>query len=315
MFLLGKGVEKEKTKRVDEKELVYGCAQNIFRGFEKHGSRIRNLANSENHIHFFWRTCMGKTSSGRHERQFVVFKASVLQWYTQERWDAVFPYITGEKYSRRFIEHFTTEFARSHKCEYTVTDGFTGEVFIFNVYHSAQTVLAGVHKRNMDPFGRRNKNAENNGKFTHGFGDKKALVSVCELIFFRWWLDYKVGDYVDAHFAEISADMSKLSKVKRGTTKKKQEDFADTTLLGEIHIEMPTDEARMDALLALPLLEQTPTGLPVQLLNDVNPFHDEYWKSSVADRMQHPKKRRKRYRESKVNMALKIGDVELQAAI
>lgn len=246
---------------------------------------------------------MGRSSKGRHERQFPVFKASVLQWYTPKNWDRVYPYLTGEKYSRRFIEHFTTEYARSHNCEYPMTDPFTGEVYNFNVYHSAQTVLSGVHKRHMDPFGRRNRNAANNGKFLHGFGDKKYLVSVCELVFFRWWLKNNVGDYVDKHADEIREDMAKMSRIKREASR--------PATVEEVIIELPEEMQ----VLARQQQEETKdettlheTRLQVSTASDVvatdNPFHDEYWQASVDERMQQPKKRRKRYRESVVDMVM-----------
>lgn len=221
---------------------------------------------------------MPRGSKGKHERQFPVFKASVLQWYTPERWERVYPYLQCKTFSRRFLEHFITEYARSHSCTYPLTDPLTGEVFNFNVYHSAQTVLAGVHKRHMDPFGRKNKNAADNGRFVHGFGDKVCEVSVCELVFFRWALKHNVMKYAEEHADEIRADMASMARVKR----------VHPVSVEQIIIEVP----------------QAPT----------NPLQDIYWEDSVKECMQQPKRRRKRYRESTVDMVMN-NKCELTAAI
>lgn len=236
---------------------------------------------------------MGKSSQGKHKRQFPVFKQSVLDWYTEQRWNEVYSYLIGERFSRRFIEHFITEYSRTHTCEYPLADEFTGDVFSFNVYHSAQTVLSGVHKRHMDPFGRKNKNAENNGRFIYGFGEKRCEVSVCELIFFRWAYQNKVMEYVAEHEEEIKADMSRMAKEKRETVQKLKNMLSDAE---EVIVEMP-----------MPL---TTTSN----IQERNPFHDKYWKGAIDEKMQQPKRKRKRYRESSVDMLMN-NDIEIKAAL
>lgn len=229
---------------------------------------------------------------GKHERQFSLFKESVLAWYTAERWDKIYPYITGKVFSRRFIEHFITEYARSHTCEYTLTDEFTGDVFNFNVYHAAQTVLIGTHKRHMDPFGRKNRDAADNGQFEFGFGEKKALVSVCSLVFFRWAHKHKIMEYAHEHEDDIRRDMNALTLLKRHAS-------SSTTTnaivpVDEIEIELPLAKTRDDAAAC--------------------PLKDEYWQAAVEECMQRPRKRRKRYRECAVDMI--VNDAcEIQARV
>lgn len=236
---------------------------------------------------------MGKSSQGKHKRQFPVFKQSVLDWYTEPRWNDVYPYLVGERFSRRFIEHFITEYSRTHTCEYPLADAFTGDVFSFNVYHSAQTVLAGVHKRHMDPFGRKNKNAENNGRFVFGYGDKRCEVSVCELIFFRWAHQNRVMEYAAQHEDAIKADMSRMAREKR--------DYLKSVLSAaeEIIVEMSP--------------QQQPLTAAVVVAN-VHPLHDEYWQGAIDEKMQQPKRKRKRYRESAVDMLMNDA-VEIKAAL
>lgn len=216
-------------------------------------------------------------AAAKHARHYEVFKASVLKWYTRERWMAVFPYINGDVFSRRFIEHFITEYARSHCCEYPLKDPFTGDVTVFNVYHSAQTVLAGVHKRHMDPFGRRNNNAENGGKFPFGYGKHVCTVSVCVLVFFRWALKHNVLEYAKEHQEDIKKDMADMARFKR----------TDSRRVEEVVIELPENsEVSSTAAAAL------------------HPLQDEYWQESTSERKQQPKKKRKRYRESAVSMVM-----------
>jgi len=266
---------------------------------------------------------MGRSAHGKHERQFPVFKQSVLSWYTPERWAAVYPYISGAVFSRRFIEHFITEYSRSHSCEYPLTDPFTGDVFTFNVYHAAQTVLLGVHKRHMDPFGRRNREADENGRFEFGYGEQRALVSVCALVFFRWAIKHRVMEYAREHEAAIKDDMQRLARLKRSVT------------VSEIEIEVPAGNALPSAMpstmpSAMPstmpstMPSAMPSAMPLAMppampstavgVVGASPLQDEYWRASIDERMQQPRKRRKRYRESTVEMIVN-NQCEIKATI
>ncbi len=224
---------------------------------------------------------MRRSSRSKHEAQFPVYLASVTKFFTvPENWEAVYPYLKGEKMSRRFLEHFITEYARAYRCEYYVTDPTSGERYLFNVYHQAQAVLLGVHKRHMDPFSRRNRSATNNGFFEFGHGDRKCMVTVCELIFFRWALKKKVLEYAEQHEAEIKADMARMARVKRESTnasanaKPASANTADGKVIDEIVIELPPPE---------------------------NPLQDTYWRSATQEKKQMPRKQRKRYRTSAVS--------------
>ncbi len=208
---------------------------------------------------------MPRSSRARHEAQFPVHRESVMQFFANENnWNAVYPYLNHERESRRFFEHFVTEYARAYRCEYPLKDPTTGRESLFNVYHDAQTVLLGVHKRHMDPFSRKNRNAVNDGFFEFGHGDKRCQVTVCELVFFRWALKKGVLAYADAHAAEIREDMARMSRVKREAPKRKAPD--------EVVIELPT-----------------------------HPLKDAYWQSSTQEKKALPRKERKRYRRSAVS--------------
>ena len=198
----------------------------------------------------------------KNKAQFHLYKDSVVKFFSdREKWEAIYPYVNGEKFSRRFFEHFITEFSRSKCCQYPLKDPSTGETYIFNVYHSAQSVLMGVHKRFMDPFCRKTKGEANNGFFKFGFGKKVCEVAVCELLFFRWALTHKVLDYVNEHEAEIKADMAKMAQMKRSKQPQTQRVMNEFTV-------------RSDG--------------------------DEYWRASIESKMQQPKRARKRYRGSNV---------------
>lgn len=219
---------------------------------------------------------MRRSSAQKHKAQFHVYKESVVNYFSvRENWDAVYPYLKGDRFSRRFLEHFITEYARAHPCQYPLTDPETKETYLFNVYHSAQSVLLGVHKRHMDPFSRKNRNADGNGMFEFGHSDKKCTVAVCELIFFRWALKHKVLEYAEENKEAIKADMAKLARVKREKTGKRKE-----MAIEAVEIELPV-------------------SLP--------PMPNEYWKMSTIERKQQPKKKRKRYRNSAVETVLHDG--------
>lgn len=286
-------------------------------------------------------TIMGKTTHSRHERQFPLFKESVLRWYTQANWARVFPYLHSETMSRRFLEHFITEYARSNHCEYQLKDDFTGEIYNFNVYHSAQTVLAGVHKRNMDPFSRKNRNAANNGRFEFGYGDDRCMVSVCELIFFRWAVKHRVLEYAERHRQAIIDDMRSMSRAKRhlSPSRADADDDGDedngnggdddgdevttsqeeggsllhlsssSLALVEVEIELPVEETTSAVAVVDKKLQQQQQQQHTAAL-----FRDEYWQASIDEKMIQPKKRRRRIRGSAVTMLIN-DDCEIKAAI
>ena len=214
---------------------------------------------------------MTKSSKNKHRVQFQVYKDSVTKFFSvKENWDTIYPYLTG-KFSRRFLEHFITEYARYFRCEYYLTDPATKENYLFNVYHSAQSVLLGVHKRHMDPFSRKNSSAQNDGFFEFGYGDKRCQVNVCELIFFRWALKRKVLDYAETHQEAIKDDMARLQRMKRNILgKRKQQEVQ------EIIIEIPTEDTS-------------------------HPLKDDYWKDATKYKKQKPRRQRKRYRRSAVS--------------
>lgn len=151
----------------------------------------------------------------------------------------------------------------------------------FNVYHQAQTVLFGVHKRNMDPFKRKNKNAGSDGEgFLWGYGDKKRVVSVCELMFFRWALQNKVLQYAMEHEEEIKADMQKISRIKR-----------------QVKNRSSGGENLQPALAAEQVSE-----VVVDMVLVESKTRDPYWKDALEEKMQRPRKRRKRFRQCSVGM-------------
>jgi len=201
-------------------------------------------------------------------------------------WDKVYPYLNGERMSRRFLEHFVTEYARAYRCEYYLTDPSSGERYLFNVYHAAQTVLLGVHKRHMDPFSRKNRSAQDNGFFVFGHGDKKCEVTVCELVFFRWALKKGVLAYAEEHEAEIKEDMAKIAKLKRTVLDSRRHHHE----VEEVVIELPSIVGG----------EQP------------HPLRDQYWQSATEEKKLQPRKERKRYRQSTVGTLYNENIAEVQ---
>lgn len=151
-----------------------------------------------------------------HARRYEIQKRSVLRYFeNEEKWAIVYEYLTGKTFSCRFLDHAITDYARVHNCQYHITDEATGERHLFNIYHSAQTILCGVHKKHMDPFRRRNKSMKGGGFFDFGSGDKMCRVNVPVLTFFRWAIRNKVLDYLEEHQQEIRDDMTKMARLKR----------------------------------------------------------------------------------------------------
>lgn len=149
---------------------------------------------------------------------------------------------------------------------------------------------------------------ENGGVFSFGYGTKRANVTVCELVFFRWALKHKVLEYAETHYEEIRRDMTALSRLRRNALAA-GDDGQDVVpqRIQEIRIELSSpppqeeeEEAVADSAGALVL---APPQFESLVHRSAPPEEkDEYWLEATRERKQQPKKRRKRYRNGTVNM-------------
>lgn len=235
-------------------------------------------------------TGMGRPTKRRHTAQFPIFRDSVLRYFAvKENWDAVYPYVVRDRFSRRMYEHFVTDYARSHRCEYYLVDETDGERYLFNVYHSSQSVLHGCHKRHMDPFSRANKYAENDGIVRVGYGDKVCDITVSELNCFRWMHKRKVFEYMTEHEEEIKADMAAMAKLKR---QGHAPDFGDVEEVVIVYDEPAAASSSSSSSSSVASSSSSSSASNASV----------YWQESTAAKKQLPPRKRKRYRDSSVNL-------------
>jgi hypothetical protein len=273
------------------------------------------VPSSDDQLTAVW--CMGQPTKRRHATQFPIFRESVLRYFAvKENWDAVYPYIAGNRFSRRMYEHFVSDYARSHRCEYYLTDETTGERYLFNVYHSSQSVLHGCHKRHMDPFNRTNPHAENGGVVRVGYGDRVCDVTVSELNCFRWMHRRRVFEYMAEHEEEIRADMCAMARLRRRSMSSSSSLSSSSTTTTTTTTENDTNNSTVTTVnneddssavspSSVSLIDEVVIDLrpPQPPSSSSSPSPSSvYWQEATASKKQLPPRQRKRYRTSSVNL-------------
>ncbi len=196
----------------------------------------------------------------RHDIQ----KYSVCDYFSNdEHWARVKPFITGDK-------------ARNHglskrMCDHFVTNfararpcEVTKEgVGLVNFYQRMQSVLVGLNKKLIDPFKRKQRGGDN-------FVFRGVTTNVCQLSFFRWALIDGALDYMVEHVDEIREDM------------------------------LAQNHAPESAKLHAPT-ERIVVHLPPEMFDDdKEPGEEGRTLITLNERMQQPRRRRKRVRQDKV---------------
>jgi|TARA_B110000114_G_C15098071_1_gene402998 hypothetical protein len=131
--------------------------------------------------------------------------------------------ITGEsKISLRIVDWFTTNYAKK---EFTVFELDNGRRF--KVYSDYKLKLKAYSKKRFDPFCRWDRI---NLPYKE---DSYIETTIGQLNFFKWTLENKVIDYIEAHYNEIEEDMNnrnsnsrKLDSADNAKTRKKREELS-----------------------------------------------------------------------------------------
>ena len=142
--------------------------------------------------------------------------------------DKMLRIITGEsKISLRIVDWFTTNYAKKYYTLYNVeqNEGLKR----FKVYDDYKLRLKSYGKQNFDPFCRWDRISipYKNGKFIE--------TTIGQLNFFKWALEHKVINYIQANYDVIEKDMNSRNSTSRrkdsvGTdntkTRKKREELS-----------------------------------------------------------------------------------------
>lgn len=117
-------------------------------------------------------------------------------------------------YSRRILEWFCSNYSKKYDISYTLSDGT-----LFNVFQSYKCQLNSYQKKQFDPFKRSHKGYDE-FKF-HINKVNYFITTVGQLNFFKWCIENKILEYIEANIDHIKNDMKKVQQNKDKTVKNK----------------------------------------------------------------------------------------------
>lgn len=133
--------------------------------------------------------------------------------------DKMLRIITGEsKISLRIVDWFATNYAKKNYTLYNIIGNKEGEVRRFKVYDDYKLKLKAYSKSRFDPFCRWERISI---PYVEG---KLIETTIGQLNFFKWAIENKIIDYIDANYADIEKDMNN-----RNSTSKRKENALQKT--------------------------------------------------------------------------------------
>jgi hypothetical protein len=139
---------------------------------------------------------------------------SLLNFYNvnNDNLDKMLRIITGEsKISLRIVDWFATNYAKKYYTCYNILDG-NNNIKRFKVYDKYKLELKSHSKKNFDPFCRWDRISipYKDGQFIE--------TTIGQLNFFKWAIENKVIDYIEANYETIEKDMN----LRNSTAKRKE---------------------------------------------------------------------------------------------
>jgi len=127
--------------------------------------------------------------------------------------------VNGESpVSLRIIDWFVTNYAKKFETEYVIRmrTGILKDLVedcVFKVYHRYKLQLKAYSKKRFDPFCRWDR-------ISIPCGDECFMeTTIGQLNFFKWAIDNRILDYIEANYADVEKDMnSRNSSSRRNTT-------------------------------------------------------------------------------------------------
>lgn len=125
--------------------------------------------------------------------------------------------INGEsKISLRIVDWFVTNYAKKYFTVYEIPKIVHGEISPtettrFKVFHEYKLKLKAYSKKNFDPFCRWER-------ITIPYDEETSMeTTIGQLNFFKWAIENRIIDYIQAHYSEIEDDMN----TRNSTSKRK----------------------------------------------------------------------------------------------
>lgn len=136
--------------------------------------------------------------------------------------------INGEsKISLRIVDWFVTNYAKKYFTVYEIPKIVHGEISTtettrFKVFHEYKLKLKAYSKKNFDPFCRWER-------ITIPYDEETSMeTTIGQLNFFKWAIENRIIDYIQAHYPEIEDDMNtRNSTSKRKTASNSGSSSAD----------------------------------------------------------------------------------------
>lgn len=140
--------------------------------------------------------------------------------------------INGESnISLRIVDWFVTNYAKKYYTVYDIVDSL--ETSRFKVYNDYKLKLKAYSKRRFDPFCRWER-------IRVPYDDENCMeTTIGQLNFFKWALENKIVDYIEANYSAIEADMNTRNSTSKrknssanqaetdaGKTRKKREELS-----------------------------------------------------------------------------------------
>jgi hypothetical protein len=128
--------------------------------------------------------------------------------------------ITGEsKISLRIVDWFATNYAKKYYTVYSIYDSNGNIARRFKVYVDYKLKLKAYAKRRFDPFCRWDRIS------VPYKNDTCIETTIGQLNFFKWALENKVIDYIEANYETIEKDMNS----RNSTSKKRENNTTDNS--------------------------------------------------------------------------------------
>ncbi len=144
---------------------------------------------------------------------------NLLEFYKdKDQLSRMLKIITGEsKISLRIVDWFATNYAKKNYTLYDMKNS-SGETTRFKVYFDYKLKLKAYSKRRFDPFCRWDRISI---PYTNG---TCIETTIGQLNFFKWAIENKVIDYIEANYDIIEKDMNN-----RNSTSKRKESVVDNS--------------------------------------------------------------------------------------
>jgi hypothetical protein len=147
---------------------------------------------------------------------------SLKKFFTEERFKLVIPIIVGSsKISLRVIDWFVTNYSKKNQIIYKIIEN--NEECYINIHNHYRSQLNAYGKKYIDPFCRGKE------RILFKVSESQCVMSnLSQINFFKWAVQYKVLNYIDANYATIVKDMTET--INNTPTSNKRRIFSNSSI-------------------------------------------------------------------------------------